>query len=480
MSSSTPREVVVVGAGPGGYYAALRLAQRGFQVTVVEREAVGGVCLNWGCIPSKALITAAERYHQTFHSEMMGLTVQGAQFSLERAQEWTAGIVRHHVGGVESLLREEKIELVRGTARVAGPDEVHVESANGERRTLRPSHGVVIATGAHPTTPPGVQLDGERVLSAKEAIRLRQVPQSLAVLGGGVIGLELGGVYARIGSRVTVIEASDHLLGTVDPDLVRIVERSLGKEGIVVRKSTRATRVTVNADGVELELTNADGSTSERFERVLVATGFAPNTDGLFLPNAGVTLDARGHVVIDRACRTNVPGIYAIGDVSGAPYLAHKAFKEAEVVAEVIEGKKTELDYLALPSAIFTTPEIAVSGLSEAEARARHPDVQVARFPLAALGRSQTVGGSDGFVKVIATKGRLLGVGAVGPHVSELLGEASLALETRATLEDLALTIHPHPTFSEAVREAAEVALGQAIHVRNQKPRATTPARGAA
>ena len=466
-------DVIVIGGGPGGYYATLRLAQRGLRVACVERDEVGGVCLNWGCIPSKALIHAAHTYERAKSSAHLGVRAADVSFDLGAAQDFTRGIVKHHTGGVAALMRQNGAELVRGQARIAGADRVEVAGFGA----LVAQRGIVVATGARPRSLPGFTADGERILSAREAIRLSRLPRRLLVLGGGVIGIELGSLFQRLGSELTLLEALPEILPSVDRDLARVVERRLRKKGARVLVGARANGYRSGPDSLFVDVSTGDTRQTLEVDQVLVAIGFTPNTESLFDASLNVALDRAGHLITDAQCRTNLANVFAIGDVSGPPYLAHKAFKEAEVVADVILGKRTVRDFRAMPMAIFSDPEIAVSGVGEDEARKAGTPVEIGRFPFSALGKAQAIDDAEGFVKVVASRGRLVGFGAVGPHVSELLGEATLALETQAGVEDLALTVHPHPTISEALREAAEHALGQAIHIVNAR-RKVPPAKG--
>lgn len=464
-------EVIVIGGGPGGYSAAIRLAQRGISTLCVERESVGGVCLNWGCIPSKALITTAQRYDWALHGDAFGVSAQGVRLDLERAQSRNRAIVRHHTEGVAALIKSNGGELVRGTAKLLSARGVRVRSDDGRETTLEASRGIVLATGARPRRVAGFDVDGQRILTAREAVFLERLPEHLIVLGGGVIGLELGTAYLRLGGRLTVLEATDALLPTVDAELVRVVQKKLLAAGANVVLGARAQGAEPSASGVRVRFTQGERASVVEGSHVLVATGFAPNSEGLGLEELGVKVDARGHVVTDARCETNVRGVFAIGDVSGMPYLAHKAYKEAEVVADVLSGANAARDFIALPAAIFTDPEIATVGLSEPEARAQAADgdVNIGRFPFSALGRAMALGETEGFVKLVASRGRLVGAAVVGPEASELVAELSFAIEVGATLEDLSLTIHTHPTLSEAVREAAEHGLGRAVHILNRK-----------
>lgn len=467
-------EVIVVGGGPAGYSAAIRLAQRGLRTVCIERESVGGVCLNWGCIPSKALITTAQRYDWALHGDAFGVRSEGVRLDLGRAQSRNRAIVKHHTEGVAALLRSNGGELLKGHATLVSPRVVRIVANAGRESRLEASRGIVLATGARPRTIPGFDADGKRLLTAREAVFLEQVPEHLLVLGGGVIGLELGTAYLRLGARLTVLEATPSLLPSVDSELVRVVQKKLSGAGANILLGARAEGYESLSDGLAVRVRQGDRISRIEGSHVLVATGFVPNSQGLGLGELGVELDAQGHVVSDERCETSVPGVFAIGDVSGAPYLAHKAYKEAEVVADVLSGAGTGRDQCALPSAIFSDPEIATVGLSESEARARAGDNEVAvgRFPFAALGRAMARGETDGFVKLIAIAGRLVGAAVVGPEASELIAELTFALEVGATLEDLSLTVHTHPTLSEAVREAAEHGLGRAIHILNRPRRA--------
>jgi dihydrolipoyl dehydrogenase len=470
-------EVLVVGGGPGGYALSIRLAQQGKRVACIEKETVGGVCLNWGCIPSKALITTAQRYDWALHGEEMGIFSEGVRLDLPRAQARNHGIVQHHTGGVAALLKSNGAELVHGTAKLVSARRVEVLSATGDVSELEATQAIVVATGATPRVLRGFEPDGQHVLTAREAVFLEQLPEHLIVLGGGVIGMELGSAYQRLGSRLTIVELTGSLLPGVDADLVKVAEKQLLKRGARILTQARAVAVEKLASGVRLEVEKEGGRSVLEGSVLLVAAGFIPNGPGLGLEQVGVALDAAGHVQIDERCQTNVPGIFAIGDVAGPPYLAHKAYKEAEVLAEVLAGRRVVLDYKAMPSVIFSSPEIATVGLSETRARAEGDDVVIGKMPFGALGRAQALGETEGFVKLIARGQRLIGAGIVGPEASELVAELTLAIEVGASLEDLALTVHTHPTLAEAVHEAAEHGLGHAVHIVNRKLKSPSLAR---
>jgi len=463
-------DVVVIGGGPGGYTAAIRLAQLGKRVLCVERENLGGVCLNWGCIPSKALISAAGLVERIREAEVMGIRAGAPEVDFAKTQSWKDGIVERLTGSVGTLIRGNGGEVAYGTARIAGERVVEVATPEGATERYEARDAVVVATGVGLSSLPGFEPDGERIVTAREAVSFGEVPRSLVVIGGGVIGMELGMMYQKLGTRISVVEVTEGLIPGVDPDLVRVVERRFRKLGGEVYTDARATGWEPREGGVAVTVEQGGETRVLEAERVLVSVGFRPNARGLGLEEAGVRLDARGHVEVDDRMRSSVPWLYAVGDVAGGPYLAHKAFREAEVAAEVIAGKNVRRDWYAIPAAVFTDPEIAVVGMTEAEARAGGREVKVGKFPFTASGRAMSLGETDGFVKVIADQERLLGVGIVGPEASELIGEAAFALEMVASAEDVALTIHPHPTLSEGVMEAFKHALGEAVHIMNRRP----------
>lgn len=461
-------DVVVVGSGPGGYVAALRAADLGRQVILVEeRDRLGGVCLTEGCIPSKALIGAVELAQSARDAVSMGLHFSDLRVDVRELRSWTDGVVEGLTAGIGGLLRRRGVEVISGRARLEGDRALAVEG--GEVSGIDFSH-CILATGSRINELPASRGFADLGLwSSAEALALPEVPERLLVVGGGYIGLELGLVYAGLGSRVTVVEFFPRLLLGADPDLVQVVvERcKLRFEAILVESKVQEVRragsgylVSVARGTGELERLEAD--------RVLVAIGRRPNTDAIGLDRAGVTTDQQGRIGVDQQGRTNVPGIWAVGDVTPGPMLAHKAGREARVVAEAIAGQPAAFDNRAIPAVVFTDPEIAWTGLTEAEAAEQGRAVTVGRFPLSALGRARLMGRTEGLVKVLSEpdSGLVLGVGMVGPHVSELIAEGTLAVEMGATLEDLMVTIHPHPTISEAIMEAAEAAAGHPIHLR--------------
>jgi dihydrolipoamide dehydrogenase len=463
-------EAIVIGGGPGGYVAAIRLGQLGVKTLCVEKEAMGGVCLNWGCIPSKALIAAANLANKVRNAGHMGITVKDLEVDVAKMQVWKEGIVKKLTGGVSSLVKGSGGTIVMGTATLAGPSSVEVTSVEGKKDTYTASKGIIVATGAQMIRIPAFEPDGEIVITAREAVSLQSAPESMLLIGGGVIGLELGMVYQKLGTKITVVELMDQLLPGTDLDLVRVVEKHLKKDGAEIHLKSKAVRLDKSDGRAKVTIDTEGKEQVIEAEKVLVAVGFKPNSAGLGLEGVGVKLDERGHIIVDEHMRTNVSTIFAIGDVAGMPYLAHKASKEGEIAAEVIAGHKSARDYRGMPAAIFTDPEIATVGMSESEAKAQGNKIKVGKFPFAASGRAMAVSETDGFIKVIIDEDdhQLLGVAIVGPEASDLISESALALEMCAFAEDIALTVHPHPTLGEGVMEAFKHALGEAIHIKNR------------
>lgn len=469
-------DAIVIGAGPGGYGCAIRLGQLKQKTVCIEKDEVGGVCLNWGCVPSKALIAASHTYEKVQNGASMGLMAENVRMDVPKMQEWKDGIVKKLTSGVRGLLKGNGAELVIGDARVVGPKTVQVKTREGATETIEATKGIVIATGSSTIEIPSFKFDGKQIIGAKEAVSLKEVPKRLLVIGGGVIGLELGCVYQKFGSQVTVVEMTPSLLPGVDPECTAVVEKRMVKHGAKIMKSAKAAGYERGKDGsiaVRVEMPNEEGKPG-KFETVvrdtvLVAVGMRPNGAGLGLEEIGVKVE-RGFVPTDGQGRTNVPGIFAIGDVSGMPMLAHKATKEGEVIAEILAGHKAAKDWVSIPAAIFTDPEIAIAGLTEEQAKAKGIDVKVGKFPFAALGRAMAVNETDGFFKIVSDKKthEVLGVHIVGAEASDLISEGALALEMHAFLEDIGLTIHPHPTLGEGFMEAAMNGLGHAIHIMNR------------
>jgi dihydrolipoamide dehydrogenase len=473
MTADMRADAVVIGSGPGGYPCGIRLGQLGVKTIVIEGEAPGGVCLNVGCIPSKALIHAAKTYEKFTKSADMGIVAKSApSVDMGKMQEWKGGIVNKLTSGVKTLLKANGAELVFGHAHLerGGSDghKVVVES-KGEKRVIT-TKNVVIATGSRPIVIPGFDVDQKRVLDSTGALALDSVPKRMVVIGGGYIGLELGTVYAKLGTKVTVVEMLDSILFGMDKDCVKMVAQKLRKMGVEVLLKTKASKWDNRKDHAVITVSGPQGEATIDTDRILVSVGRRPNSDSLGLDKVGVTLDDKGFVKVDSQLRTNVAGIYAIGDVAGGVLLAHKATKEGEVVAEVIAGHKAAMDARTIPAVVFTDPEIASTGLTEEQATAAGHKIKVGKFPFAALGRALSVNDTDGFAKVIADaeSEELLGMHVVGNGASDLISEGTLAIEMGAVLQDVQLSVHPHPTLSEAIMEAAAAARKEAIHIVNR------------
>jgi dihydrolipoamide dehydrogenase len=458
-------EVVVIGSGPGGYVAAIRAGQLGKKVVCVDKEFVGGVCLNVGCIPSKALISASKAYEKARHNETMGIFATDVKVDVARLQSWKQEIVNKLTGGVKQLLKGAGAQYLAGTAVFVAPHKLEVKKADGQSVLLE-AEQVIIATGSRPIEIPGFKTDQKRILDSTGGLALAEIPKRLAVIGGGYIGLELGSLYAKLGAKVTVIEGTGSLLPGMDPELVGVVQRKLKKAGVEILLESKALGWEEKDGAARVTVETKEGKKAIDADRVLVTVGRKANVDNLGLDKIGVKVE-RGFITVDKQQRTSVPGVYAIGDVCGQPMLAHKASREAEVVAEVVSGHKSEMDAVAIPAVVFTDPEIAYVGLQQHEAERQGRKIKIGTFAFAALGRALAINETDGFVKIIADAAtdEVLGFGMVGPEVSDLISEAALALEMGAFLPDLALTVHPHPTLGEAVMEAAKAALGESPHI---------------
>jgi len=463
-------DVIVIGGGPGGYPCAIRLGQLKQKVLCIEKEEVGGVCLNWGCVPSKAIIATSHTFEKVRHGATFGLFTDNPRIDADKLQDWKDGIVKKLTTGVRGLFKGNGVELLYGEARIAGPKTVTVRTREGTTETIAATKAIVVATGSSTIEIPSFKFDGKQIIGAKEAVSLRAIPKRLLVIGGGIIGMELGGAYQNLGSELTVVEALPTVLTGVDPDVAAVVERGYVKRGAKIIKGAKALGYEKQTDGsIAVRVDVAGTPQTIVTDVVLVAVGMRPNGAGVGLEELGVKVE-RGFVPTDATGQTNVPGIYAIGDCSSLPMLAHKATKEGEIVAEVIAGHKAAKDWVAIPAAIFTDPEIATVGLGEQEAKDKGFNVRIGKFPFSALGRAMAVNETDGFIKVVANKDtkELLGVHIVGPSATDLISEGALALEMHAFLEDVGLTIHPHPTLGEGMMEASQNALGHAIHVMNR------------
>ncbi|MBI5299031.1 MAG: dihydrolipoyl dehydrogenase [Deltaproteobacteria bacterium] len=458
-------DTVVTGGGPGGYVSAIRLAQLGKKVGLIEKENVGGVCLNVGCIPSKAMIHASEFYSHLSEGETFGVSMKDVSLDMVKLQAWKDGVVKKLTGGVAQLLKANKVEVIKGEARFKNKRELSVKTAAGEEVVSFDT--VVIATGSSSAVIPGFNIDKKFVGTSTEGLSFAAIPENLCVIGGGYIGLEIGSFYAAFGSKVTVVEATASLLPGMEQDLVQVVARELKRRKVDIHLNTKATGWKEVDGKAEVSLEKDNEKQKILVNKILVAVGRTPNTKNLSLENVGIQIDPKGFIKVNDKLQTNVDGIYAIGDCAGQPMLAHKASKEGLVAAGVIAGKKEIYDVRAMPAVIFTTPEIATVGYDEAGAQKAGFQIKIGKFPFAASGKALTANETDGFVKIIAdTKtDRVLGVAIVGHDASNLIGEACLAIEMGATAEDLARTVHPHPTLTETLMEGAEAVHGTAIHI---------------
>jgi dihydrolipoamide dehydrogenase len=458
-------DLLVVGAGPGGYVAAIRAAQLGKSVLIVEKANWGGVCLNVGCIPSKALISAAHQYEHIQHADSMGITADNVKVDFSKVQAWKSSIIAKQTGGVSGLLKGNKIQMFQGEVMFINENEARV--FNDQEAPRYRFQNCIIATGSRPIELKAFPF-GKRIISSTEALNLTELPKSMIVIGGGYIGIELGQTYAKFGTKVTVLEGSDSVLPGFEKEMSKLVARNLEKAGVEVFTEAMAQSSTQTDNEVTVKFTVKGEEKELSADYVLVTVGRRPNTDGeLGLDLINLKLNERGYVEIDNQCRTSIPHIFAIGDIVAGPALAHKASYEAKVAAEVIAGQPSVIDYKAIPAVVFSDPEIASVGLNETEAKAKGANVAIGKFPYAANGRANSLNAGQGFVKLVGDKdsGLLLGAQIVGPEASNLIGELGLAIEMGATLEDIALTIHAHPTLTEMVMDAAEGALGHPIHV---------------
>jgi len=465
-----PYDLIVIGTGPGGYVCAIRAAQLGLRTAVVEKDATfGGTCLNIGCIPSKALLHASELYEEAGHSfAKMGIGVGKPKLDLAAMMKFKDEGVDGNVKGVDFLLKKNKIEAVRGVGRIVAAGKVEVKGEGGRTQTLE-TKSIVIATGSDVARLKGIAIDERRIVSSTGALTLEKVPDKLLVVGAGVIGLELGSVWRRLGSEVMVVEFLDRIVPGIDLDVAKNFQRILGKQGIAFKLSSKVTGVDASGRKLKATIEPAAGGAAETIEAdvVLVAIGRVPYTEGLGLEQAGVKMDNRGRVVVDAHFATNVPGIYAIGDVIAGPMLAHKAEDEGVAVAEILAGQAGHVNYDVIPNVIYTFPELASVGKSEEELKEAGVAYNVGKFPFTANGRAKVNMQTDGFVKILADAktDRVLGVHILGPDAGNMIAEAAVAMEFGAAAEDIARTCHAHPTLTEAVKEAALAVGKRAIHM---------------
>jgi dihydrolipoamide dehydrogenase len=460
------RSVVVLGAGPAGYVCAIRLAQLGQKVTVVEKSYLGGTCLNVGCIPSKALIAAGSLVDRISHAGAMGISADNVRVDTAKLVEWKAGIVAKLTGGVGGLLKNHKCEVLMGAGSIVDKNTVAVKLADGSTKTVK-CDDIVIATGSVPIAIPGFAFDEKDVWSSTGALAPKSIPKHLVVIGGGYIGLELGMMYRKLGSEVTVLEATAGALPGQDRDCVKVIERSMKKMGIKFLTETFAQGYERKGAELHVRIKTKKGDETVVCDQIGSMVGRKPYSEGLGLEKVGLKLDAKGFLAVNKQMRTSVPNIYAVGDIAGQPMLAHKGSKEGLVAAAVIAGQNEEYDVRCVPAVIFTAPEMASVGAQETELAAKGVAFKSGSFPFAASGRAMSLMETEGFVKILtdAKSDEILGVHMVGPEVTELIAEAALAIEMGATAEDLARTIHAHPTLPEAMMEAAEAVHGMAVHI---------------
>ncbi|KAF1304723.1 MULTISPECIES: dihydrolipoyl dehydrogenase [Enterococcus] len=458
-------DTVVIGAGPGGYVAAIRAAEMGQKVAIIEREYIGGVCLNVGCIPSKALISAGHHYQESLDSSLFGVTSENVTLDFAKTQEWKQnGVVNKLTSGVGFLLKKHKVEILEGeaffvdehTLRVMHPDSAQTYSFNN----------AIVATGSRPIEIPGFKFGG-RVLDSTGGLALKEVPKKFVIIGGGVIGAELGGAYANLGSEVTILEGTAQILPTYEKDMVKIVEEEFKKKGMKVITKAMAKEAIDNGDSVTVNYEVDGKQESVTADYVMVTVGRRPNTNDLGLEQAGVEIGERGLIPVDKQGRTNVSNIFAIGDIVPGAALAHKASYEAKIAAEAISGKKVAVDYKAMPAVAFTDPELASVGMTIAEAKEAGLNAKAFKFPFSGNGRALSLGKTEGFIRLVTTvdDNVLIGAQLAGVGASDMVSELALAIESGMNAEDIALTIHPHPSLGEIVMDASELALGMPIHI---------------
>ena len=464
----TKYDAIVIGGGPGGYTAAIRLGQLHKSVLCVDRERLGGVCLNWGCMPSKALLHVGEVIAAAREAKAMGIDFGGPpNIQLDKLNQWKSKMIDDLVNGIATLFKVNKVESMTGDVEFMDTTSIRVKKQDGRAEQLN-ADTFVIATGSEPVSLPGIERNGTRVMNSDDAVTLAEIPKSILILGAGVIGLEFATIYKRLGAEVTVVELADHALAETDLEISNLLVRTLKqKQGINIFLKTKA--VHVAEIGKRLRVT-FEGEIAEPmdFEKVLVAVGRKPRSEKLALERVGVKVE-RGFIPVNEKRQTNVANIYAVGDVTGPPLLAHKAMKEGVIAAEVIAGLPSAYDPLAMPNCVYTDPQVATVGMSEEQAKAAGYDLGIGKFRLAALGRARTIGLSDGIVKIITDKKTdlVLGMAIFSPMAEAMIAEGALAIEMGATAQDIGLTIHPHPTFSEPIMEAAEFLHGRAIHIAN-------------
>jgi dihydrolipoamide dehydrogenase len=458
-------DLLILGSGPGGYVAAIRAAQLGLTVAIIERERLGGICLNWGCIPTKALLRTSEIYHYITHADAYGLSVEKPSFDLKKVTDRSRKVAAQLNGGVKSLMKKHKIEVVEGQGKLTGAGEITVTTPGGERKLT--GKNIIIATGARARDLPGVAADGNRIWTYRHAMVPPTMPTKLLVIGSGAIGVEFASFYSDMGAKVTIVEMLDRILPVEDAEVSAFMRKSLTKQGMAILTGAKVSDVTPAPDGVTATITTADGKASnDQYSHVIVAIGIVPNTENIGLEALGIATQ-RGHISIDGMCRTNVAGIYAIGDVTGAPWLAHKASHEGIIAVEHIAGNHPHaMDVAMIPGCTYSRPQVASIGLTEARAKAAGHEVRVGKFPFIGNGKAIALGEAEGFVKTVfdAKTGQLLGAHMIGAEVTELIQGYAIAMGLETTEAELMHTIFPHPTLSEMMHESVLDAYGRAIH----------------
>ncbi|MEN9331387.1 MAG: dihydrolipoyl dehydrogenanse [Bacteroidota bacterium] len=464
-------DAVVIGAGPGGYVAAIRLAQLGKKTALIEKyNSLGGTCLNVGCIPSKALLDSSEHYHQAAHQfKEHGIDVKGLSINFPQMIQRKEDVITQTVQGIRFLMKKNKVDVIHGFASFVDAKTINIKKEDGSIETIT-SENTIIATGSKPSNLKGVTIDKQRIITSTEALKLKEIPKHLLIIGGGVIGLELGSVYARLGAKVSVVEYADSIIPTMDKSLGKELQKVLAKTGVEFYLSHAVSGVEVKGKNVKLKATaNKDGKELELTgDYCLVCVGRSPYTENLGLENAGIAKDERGRIIVDEHLQTAAKGVYAIGDVVKGAMLAHKAEEEGTYVAELIAGQKPHINYLLIPGVVYTWPEVAAVGHTEEELKAQGKAYKSGMFPFKASGRARASMDLDGFIKVLADKetDEILGVHMIGPRCADLIAEAVVAMEYRASAEDIARMSHAHPTFTEAFKEACLAATdNRAIHI---------------
>ena len=463
-SMNIETQVLVIGGGPAGYVAAIRASQLGKEVTLVEEEGLGGVCLNHGCIPTKAMIHASNFFNTIKELDAMGISVEKYDVDIAKMREWKEGIISKLSNGIKSLMKKYGVEVIEGRAIFRSKNEVHIEGKSDV--TGIKFKKCILATGSSPIEVPGFEFSKEGIISSRDALGLKEVPKKLIIIGGGYIGTEMGTVYGKLGCQVEIVEFQDRLIHVMDPEIVAVVAKKLKNFNVNVNLKSKAKSFLYENNTCKVTIENINGEKVLEADKVLVVVGRKPNTKYIGLDVADVKTDEKGFVIVDEQMKSSNSNIFAIGDIAGQPMLAHKAIRQGKVAAEVIGGQASAYDNKVIPSVVFNDPELVSVGYTLKEAQEKGFEAKEGRYPFSASGRAQTLNETDGFLKLVsdANSGVILGMQAVGTNVSNVVSEVALAIEMGATVEDISLTIHPHPTISEAIMEAADSVLGKNVH----------------